>query len=287
MVSLAEGVESQAWGAEEPFRFRLLAAVPGLRHGITRREGPGLAGNIAFTRGPDAESVLAARARWCRRLGVDPAALVFSRQVHGAAVERVTPAARGRGALAPADLPAADALITDAPGLALVALAADCVPLILVDPGRRAVATVHAGWRGTVAGVVGATVGALTAGYGSRPADLLAGIGPSIGPCCYEVGPAVAAAALASHGSAVLYPGRLPDHPHLDLWAASRRALLRAGLVEERIELAGVCTRCHVHHYFSHRAEGPSRGLFGAVAMLVSQDMTPWPEEADGDVDRQ
>ena len=248
-----------------PFRFALLAAVPGLRHGITRREGPGLAGNISFTRGPDAPTVVAARARWCRPIGVDPAALVFMRQVHGTTVERVTAAERGRGALQPASLPAADALATDVPGVALVALCADCVPLILVDPVRRVAATVHAGWRGTVSGVVEAAIAAMRAWYGSRPADLLAGIGPSIGPCCYEVGPEVAAAALTSYGQSVLRPGERADHPYFDLWAAARHALLRAGVRPARIELAEVCTRCHAHEYFSHRAEGPSRGLFGAI----------------------
>jgi YfiH family protein len=252
----------------EPIRFQLLAAVPGLCHGVTRREGPGLAGNLSFTRGPDAASVLAARARWCHRIGVDPAALVFVRQVHGATVEQVTVQQRGRGALQPASsLPAADAMTTDAPGVALVALAADCVPVLLIDPVRRAAAAVHAGWRGTVAGVVGATVAAMTARYGSRPTDLLAGIGPSIGPCCYEVGPEVAAAT-APLGDAILQPGRRPNHPHLNLWSATRQALLRAGLLAEHIELAGLCTRCHVDQFFSHRAEGPSRGLFGAIICL-------------------
>jgi hypothetical protein len=107
-------------------------------------------------------------------------------------------------------------------------------------------------------------VAALTAWYGSRPADLLAGIGPSIGPCCYEVGPEVAAAA-QHFGPAVLPPGRRPAHPHFDLWAANRLTLERAGLLPAHIELAAVCTRCRNDLYFSHRAEGSQRGLFGAI----------------------
>jgi hypothetical protein len=253
----------------EPFRFALLARVPGLRHGITRREGPGLAGNIAFSRGPDAAAVLAARARWCRRIGVDPAGLVAARQVHGAEVERVTAAARGRGALAAVDLPPADALATDAAGVPLLAIFADCVPVVLVDPARRVVAVAHAGWRGTVAGVVQATVARLADWYGSRPADLLAGIGPSIGPCCYAVGPEVAAAAAARYGRAVLLAGPAPQNPRLDLWAANRQALTGSGVPAEQIELAGVCTRCRNDLYFSHRAEGPRRGLFAAIVALA------------------
>jgi YfiH family protein len=258
-----------ATSERQPFEFAHLRGVPGLRHGITRREGPGLAGNVAFTRGPDVASVVAARQRWCQRIGVDPAGLVVARQIHGVAVERVTRRERGRGALTPIVLPEADALATDEPDVPLLAIFADCVPVVLVDPVRRAVAVVHAGWRGTVAGVVEAAVAALTAWYGSRPADLLAGIGPSIGPCCYEVGPEVAAAALAHHGPAVLRPGPTGDRPAFDLWAANQQALQRAGLTAERVATAGVCTRCHNHLYFSHRAEGPQRGLFGAIVALT------------------
>lgn len=253
---------------QQPFAFAHLGAVPGLRHGITRREGPGLAGNVAFTRGPDVASVVAARQRWCQRIGVDPAGLVVARQIHGVAVERVTRHQRGRGALTPVGLPEADALATDEPDVPLLAIFADCVPVVLVDPARRAVAVVHAGWRGTVAGAVETTVAALTAWYGSRPADLLAGIGPSIGPCCYEVGPEVATAALDRHGPTVLRPGPDGARPAFDLWAANQQALQRAGLIAERIMVAGVCTRCHNHLYFSHRAEGPRRGLFGAIVAL-------------------
>ena len=209
----------------EPFRFGLLATVPGLRHGVTRRDGPGLAGNLAFSRGPDPASVLAARARWSRRIGVDPAGLVLARQVHGVHVERITAAERGRGALAAIALPEADALATDAPGVALLVVAADCVPVVLVDPVRRVAAVAHAGWRGMIAGVVQATVASLGAWYGCRPADLLAGVGPSIGPCCYAVGPEVARAAEARYGPAVLLPGPAPDNPRFDLWAAGRLAL--------------------------------------------------------------
>jgi YfiH family protein len=252
-----------------PYRFGLLATVPGLRHGVTRRDGPGLAGNLAFSRGPDPASVLAARARWCDRVGVDPAGLVLARQAHGVVVERITAAERGRGALAAIPLPEADALTTDAPGVALMTVAADCAPILLVDPARQVIAVVHAGWRGMVAGVAQAAVARLVAWYGCRPADLLACIGPSIGPCCYAVGPEVARAAEARYGPAVLLPGPAPGNPRFDLWAAARAALLASGLAPDRIELAGECTRCRNDLYFSHRAEGPGRGLFGAIVSLV------------------
>ena len=254
----------------QPYRFQSLAAVPGLRHGITRREGPGLAGNMSFTRGPDRETVLATRARWCASIGVDPAGLTFARQVHGASVDHVTLAARGRGASGTIDHPDADALVTGEPNLPIATLAADCVPILLVDPERRVVAAAHAGWRGTATGVVEAAVTTLVERFGSRPASLLAGIGPSIGPCCYEVGEEVAAAVAERHGDETLRPGARPGHPYLDLWAANARALRASGVRPEHIERADLCTRCHADQFFSHRAEGPTRGLFAAIIALES-----------------
>ncbi|MCC6625775.1 MAG: peptidoglycan editing factor PgeF [Chloroflexi bacterium] len=253
----------------QPLRFGALATLDWLRHGVTTRDGPGLAGNLSFARGPDAATVLAARARWSDRTGVAARDLVLARQVHGTAVERVEPVRRGRGALAMETLPEADALATNAPGVPLLAVFADCVPIVVVDPARRAVAVAHAGWRGTVAGMAEAVVAAMTDWYGSRPADLLAGIGPSIGPCCYAVGMEVATVAAARYGDGVLRPGPAAHNPTLDLWAANRLALLRAGLAAAHVEVAGVCTRCRNDLFFSHRAEGPTRGLFGAIIALV------------------
>ncbi len=249
-------------------RSRLLADLPGIVHGITRRVPDlGLAdGNLGYGSPRDREDAWAMRCRWSAAIGVDPERLVAAGQVHGADVLRVGAAQAGQGARPGSGrVGIGDALMTDEPGVALLSLHADCLPLLLVDPTRPAVAVVHAGWRGTVAGIAGAAVRAMAAAYGSRRDDLLAFLGPAIGPCCYEVGPEVAAAARASYGASVLRPGERADHPYFDLWAAARQALLRAGLPPERIELAQVCTRCHVHHYFSHRAEGPSRGLFGAI----------------------
>lgn len=257
--------------APEPFRFPLLAGLMGICHGVTQREGPGLAGNMSFTRGPDPDTVIATRARWCQRVGVDPAGLVVARQVHGTDVEHITVAQRGRGALAAVALPAADILVTNEPNLPLMTISADCVPLLLVDPRRRVVAVAHAGWRGTMAGVATRAVATLVDCYGSRATDLLVGAGPSIGPCCYEVGPEVASAADLQFGQAVLRPGSRPGHPHLDLWEANRLALLAAGLQPANIELAGICTCCDNDRYFSHRAEGPTRGLFATIVALTDR----------------
>jgi YfiH family protein len=145
---------------------------------------------------------------------------------------------------------------------------ADCTPVWLYDPVQRAIGLAHAGWRGTVVGAARATVAAMQSAYGCRPADLLAGIGPAIGPCCYEVGEDVAQAIDGAFSEAA---GRLLSPQtngkwHLDLWAANRHTLMQAGV--QQIEVAGICTACHTDEWFSHRAERGRTGRIGALIGL-------------------
>lgn len=263
----------------EPFRFALferLNAGPasGIIHGITKRT-PGLhrEGDMSFVTGGDPAAVFATRDRWCRAIGVETGQAVGARQVHGASVTQVTATERGRGARAIADaLPATDALITDVPGVPLLMCFADCAPLLFHDPVRRAIGLAHAGWRGAVADIAGATVRAMTERFGSRPAELLAGIGPAIGACCYVVGHDVVAAwqALGIADDQVVQP--LPGQEarwRFDLTRANRRLLERAGLAPDRIAEADRCTACHVGEFFSHRAERGQAGRFAALIALA------------------
>ena len=163
-----------------------------------------------------------------------------------------------------------DALITDVPGLALVVTAADCVPVFLYDPVRRVVGAVHAGWRGTVAGIGAKVVQAMAETYGCNPADILGAVGPSIGPCCYEVDDAVAGPVRAYYGAraeGLLQPGRAPGKYQLDLWEANRQDLLGAGV--RQVSVSGACTSCGVDRLFSHRAEAGTAGRGAAVIALV------------------
>lgn len=162
-------------------------------------------------------------------LGLDAGRLTALRAVHGVEVARVDEPA---GAVA-----GVDGLVTDRPGLPLMATFADCRPLLLYDPVRGAVGLFHAGWRGSAANMAGAGVAALTREYGSRPADLLAGIGPGICGACYEVGPEVA----ARFDRAWARPGR-GDRFLLDLSAANRAQLIEAGLRPDRVYLHPACT---------------------------------------------
>ena len=174
-----------------PLRSGLLSALPYVRHGLTYRvPGMGKAdGNVGLGTPRDREDAWQMRVLWCAGIGVDPERIVTMGQVHGNTVIRVGAGDAGKGARDPGThIGYGDALITDAPDVVLATLHADCQPILLVDPERPAVAAVHAGWRGTVADVGGATVAAMGDAYGSDPARMLAYLGPAIGPEQNEVG---------------------------------------------------------------------------------------------------
>lgn len=213
-------------------------------------------GNVSLTVGTPAP---AARSELATAVGARPDDLVFMQQVHGAGVAVVGPGDRGRGLSAHGDSVAAvDALVTSAPDVALTVLVADCVPVLLADPGR-AVAAVHAGRGGVVAGVVAGTVRALDP---ADPAHLEAAIGPAIGGCCYEVetGLADAVARTVPRARATTTWGT----PSLDLPAAVDAQLRAVGV--ERIRRFGGCTRCSGTRWYSHRRV-PGQGRQAGVVV--------------------
>ena len=159
---------------------------------------------------------------------------------------------------APCDVPTeADALFTRQPGAAVGLQTADCVPLLLADTGGRGVAAVHAGWRGSAAGISGLTVARLGDALGIVPAELVVAIGPHIGPCCYEVDQPVRDAVA---DSSVLRAGR-PGHWQLDLFELNRRQLEAAGVAPERVHRVGECTGCHPDRYPSFRRDRTGRRM--------------------------
>jgi YfiH family protein len=169
--------------------------------------------------------------------------------------------------------PATDAIVTDVPAVAPGVFVADCVPLLLYDPRQHALGVVHAGWRGTVALIAAAAVARMTEAFGTRPAELLAGIGPSIGPCCYEVGDEVIAAWRAADVERAEAAVSRPESYHFDLWMANRLALERAGVPRRRIEWSGRCVRCERERFFSYRAA--SQGLAAPGRMLLAAQLLP------------
>ena len=172
--------------------------------------------------------------------------------------------------------PRGDALVSDDPGVALAVRAADCVPLWMADPRTGAVGAVHAGWRGTAAGAAAAAVDAMTREFGTAPADLIAALGPSIGACCYEVGPEVVDAFAASgHPRHLVDRWFLAPPPRrdgtgrpglrLDVAGANRDQLILAGVREQNIHLSGLCTAMHLDVLTSFRAEREKAGRLAGV----------------------
>lgn len=254
-----------------PLRSRLLDES-GVTHGITHRTTSlPLDGDTSYVSGArDTAAITANRARWSSIIGVPADRWVCAQQVHGVRHVVVTELDAGRGAASFEDaIPATDVLISSTPGLALTVFCADCTSILLCDPDQRVAAAVHAGWRGTVANAAGVAVGAMRAAFGSRPGSVRAFIGPSIGPCCYEVGGEVVEAwqqtGLDPSVCAIQHDG---GRAHFDLWRANQTALMAAGVRPENIEVAGICTMCHADRWFSHRASGGSAGRFAAIIVV-------------------
>lgn len=228
-------------------------------------------GDMAHAPGTNADEIEENRQRFLGALGLDPRALTMGRQTHGAGVVVVEAGDRGRGRYPTFDgFPETDGLITRTPGIVLGTIIADCTPILLYDPVQHVLGLVHAGWRGTVAGIAGVAVRAMTTTFGVRPEDLRVGIGPSIGSCCYEVGDEVIdawrGAGFPDWEQAVT---RRQPRAHFDLWQANTIALMDAGVPEANTELAGHCTRCCESRYFSHRAAMAGERIRGRMIMVA------------------
>lgn len=220
---------------------------PGYVVAFTTRIGgvsDGVYASLNLTRGTgdDAAKVEENRRLACESLDLPYEHLAFNRQVHSPTVHRAGPTARG--------LPG-DGLWTDEARVPLLAMSADCLPIAIVrTTGPRAIAVLHAGWRGLSEGVVAAGVQALGTG------PFAAVIGPAIGPCCYEVGPEVSG----------LFDDDLTVNGKLNLWTAAERALRAAGV--ERVERVDLCTRDYPQLFFSHRRDGRARGVQGVIGAV-------------------
>jgi len=258
-------MNAQAAGEIRYYQFDSLDH-PDLVHGVFSRRGGVSAGayaslNLSISTGDARENVRENRRRAFHALGREPESIADLWQVHSADVV-VVDEPRGENYHSEK----ADALLTNNPAVTLFLRFADCVPILLFDPKRHAAGIVHAGWKGTLLKAPAAAVRAMAEQYGSRPADLLAGIGPSIGPCHYEVGPEVVERTRAAFPAADELLARVNGGYHLDLWAANARALREAGV--EQIETSCLCTACRTDEFFSHRGEKGKTGRFGALIAL-------------------
>jgi len=263
--------------------------APPFAHGFSTRVGGVSAApfdtlNMGARWGDVPANVEENRRRLLRAVGAG-GPLYVARQVHGAAVARVR-AGDDPAAIARIE---ADALITDDPGVALGIFVADCVPALIVDPRTGAVAAAHAGWRGTVAGVLPAVVRALVDELGVRPDDLRVVLGPAIGACCFEVGAEVVrefetALGAAAAGVVTPSPRGAADKWHIDLKAANRILLERAGISADAVDAGPDCTSHDRARFFSYRRDRESGQQMGIVVRRA-----PPPREARdrGDLKKQ
>jgi YfiH family protein len=301
-TSAAAGLRQRAglpvltWPAFDPLPVEAIVTT---RHGGVSAGGYATL-NLSFAVGDEAANVRENRRRAAAALGADPAHFVFAAQVHGSRAEVVSAADQGRGTLAAGDaVGPADALVTATPGTVLAILVADCVPIVLYDPAAHVLACVHAGWRGTVARTAQAALAAMCS-LGTRPEDVIAGIGPSVAAGSYQVGEEVAAAARDAFGKQVVAAARdvsgeevtgaardgsgeqaqallrpavtsEPGQWLFDLPAANRHVLRTAGVPDGQIHVAATPTGPGPGLFFSHRAERPC-GRFALAARLEPRE---------------
>jgi polyphenol oxidase len=251
------------------WRFNNLSQYTHINHFVSGRSGGVSEGeigslNLSFRAGDTTQNVEENRRRLARSLGISPMQLFFPAQTHSIHVKRVEPGTTS------GSLTDTDALITDTPGLCICVMSADCVPILLYDPVKKAAGAVHAGWRGTVGKIVTATVQAMQQAFGTSPADIVAGIGPSICPEVYQVGGEVIEAVIQAFGRETdLITGQNGEGKgYFNLWEANRLQLLGLGVQPASIEIAGICTYRQSDQFFSARKSGNRAGRFAAGIML-------------------
>jgi YfiH family protein len=260
-------------GSTPIWQFGILSGCESVSHGITGRhgglsEGPYGQLNLGLHVGDDAERVVENRRRVCEALGVAFDTCTFGQQVHGDALRLVTSADAGAGRARFEDgFAETDGLVVREPGITIGVFVADCVPLVFYDPETHVGAVVHAGWRGTAAGIAAKAVRFLSQECSVRAESLLVGVGPAIGPCCFQVSEEVARAVAKAAGSDAVAEVR-DGSWYADVAEANRRQLLAAGVKQENTELSGICTSCHADEFYSERKLGRPTGRFGAFLSL-------------------
>jgi hypothetical protein len=244
-------------------RFNSLENFDSISHAIFTRKGglsrePYRSLNTSYSVGDNPEWVDGNRR--IIQESLDASELIFCQQDHGSEVQIVTAATDDRANKVKEPSTVADALVTNVPGKFLVIQVADCQPVVVYDPVRNVVANIHSGWRGSIRNIIGRTIQVMRETYGSATKDLLAGIGPSLGPCCAEF---------------INYRSEIPraywryktTNNHFDFWSLSRDQLIEAGLRREYTFLSNLCTRCRTDLFYSYRGEGTT-GRFAAVIGL-------------------
>jgi polyphenol oxidase len=253
-------------------QFENLSSFPEIIHFSTTRSGGCSTGNysslnLGLNSGDAPENVLANRILLSRMLGIGPNMLLFPKQTHTATVKVVTGEYFKREEEERRNfLNETDAIVTNIKGICVAVKTADCVPVLLFDPIQKVVAAVHAGWRGTAQNIVLETIKKLVQEFDSNPSDLLAGIGPSIGPEVYEVGKEVWSQ-FSDESYTDTYPVKT-EKRLLDLWKTNHQQMRMAGISSNNIAFADICTWSDKYQFYSARRDGPKTGRMATGIML-------------------
>lgn len=227
--------------------------------------------NLGFNRGDLDANVRKNFEILCTSIGVNYKDLVFSNQVHNDVIKVVTSRDKGKGISIESDIIGVDGLITNESKVPLVTFFADCVPLYFLDPVKKVIALTHAGWRGTVQKIASKTVNKMISEFNCNVKDILVCIGPSIGPCCFEVGKEVANEfrnIFDEKNQDKIINKTSKNKYMIDLWMANKLILLDVGIEIDNITITDICTKCSKDELFSHRGSNGKRGSLAAIMEL-------------------
>ena len=248
--------------------FPKLESFGSIKHGFSTRLGGVSEGyfssmNLSFTTGDARDRVVKNYEIFSNALGIDPKSTVLSRQTHTDNIRIVTAQDCGKGVYKDFDYTDVDALITNVNGVTLVTHSADCCLLVFFDPIKKVIASAHAGWRGTVKEIGLKTVQKMIQSFGCDPKDIIAGIAPSIGKCCYEVDDPVynEFIKLKYLNIPQIFTTKPNGKYMLDLWEANKQILIQSGINPDNIDVTDLCTNCNCKEFHSHRATSGKRGV--------------------------
>lgn len=272
---ISRTMKVQIQGEVRFFNFPKLNDLGFIKHGFSSRNGGVSKGhhqwmNLSFSNGDQRDRVLKNFQNFGDALGVELASMVLSDQDHGVNIRTVEAEDRGKGIVKEKDYQGVDALITNKPGITLVTQHADCAPIFVADAKNKAIAMIHSGWRGTRGEIAKKTVKKMEKEYGTKVKDLYVGIGPSIGPCCFEVEGDVLEELQkieAWKKQDVIVQGK--GKYRVDLWKLNKRMLHFIGVPNDQIFVTDLCTKCHPDVFFSHRVHGNRRGSLAGIITII------------------
>ncbi|MBK5252161.1 MAG: peptidoglycan editing factor PgeF [Peptostreptococcaceae bacterium] len=261
-------------GREAYLQFSNLGAIDFLNHCVTTRKGgfskkpfDGL--NMGLFTEDSRESILMNYKKVADDFGYDLENAVFTNQVHGDKIAVIDESFRGEDFWMGKRTIEADGLITNIQRKPLIAFFADCAGIFIADPVHKAIGISHAGWKGTAKEIGRKTIEAMARSFGTKAPDCIAAVGPSIGPCCFEVEKDVAEVFLKLYGESVVLMSENPGRRKVDLWEANRLGLIRAGVRDENIEISGLCTYCRNDLFYSHRGDNGRTGRTAGIMEII------------------